>query len=262
VETAEVIRDGWFFTGDIGRMDEEGYFFLQDRLKDMINVGGLKVYPAEVENVLHRHQAVAEAAVFAAADPVLGESVRAHVVLSPGQQTTVEELAAFCREHLADYKVPSSMSFVESIPKSPTGKILKRVLREQAAALPALAPIATAERDARDWLIGWLAREVGVAPAGIDVSRSFFDHGVTSAAAVRLARELGDWLGQTVEATIAWKSTSVAGLAAELAGRTGDFAPATGSPSVTAGDDFSALTDEQLAALLRAELEDLREKSQ
>ncbi|GIV97559.1 MAG: long-chain-fatty-acid--CoA ligase [Herpetosiphonaceae bacterium] len=131
VETAQVLRNGWFYTGDIGRVDEQGYVYIVDRSKDMINVSGLKVYPVEVENVLYGHPAVAEAAVYGISDPIMGEMVKAKIVLKAGQSATVGELMAFCHQQLATFKVPRKIEFVTSLPKNATGKILKRVLREQ-----------------------------------------------------------------------------------------------------------------------------------
>jgi long-chain acyl-CoA synthetase len=139
-ETAEAIRDGWFHTGDIGRMDADGYFFLEDRLKDMIIVGGSNVYPAEIESVLHQHPSVAEAAVFGVPDPVLGEQVRAAIVLATAAATAVaapereHELIAWCRTRLAAFKVPTSVELVDALPRNRTGKVLKRVLRDRHAA--------------------------------------------------------------------------------------------------------------------------------
>lgn len=129
-ETAAVLRDGWFRSGDIGIMDEEGYFYVVDRLKDMINVGGLKVYPVEVENVLYQHPAVAEAAVYGIPDALMGERVKASLVLKANQMVSEAELVAFCRQRLADFKVPAVVEFVEALPKNAPGKILKRVLRQ------------------------------------------------------------------------------------------------------------------------------------
>jgi long-chain acyl-CoA synthetase len=129
--TAEAIREGWLHTGDIGRMDEQGYFYIEERLKDMINVAGLKVYPAEVENVLYRHPAVAEAAVYGVPDAITGERVEAQVVCKPGHSVAESELLALCRRHSASFKIPSVVQFVDRLPKSATGKILKRVLREE-----------------------------------------------------------------------------------------------------------------------------------
>jgi long-chain acyl-CoA synthetase len=127
--TADVLRDGWLRSGDIGYRDADGYFYLVDRVKDMINVAGFKVFPREVEEVLFRHPAVKEAAVLGMPDPVRGEAVRAFVVLNPGARVTAEELQALCRDALAPYKVPERLEFLEALPKSPSGKILKKELR-------------------------------------------------------------------------------------------------------------------------------------
>ncbi len=127
--TAEVFTtDGWFRTGDIVRMDAEGYVYLVDRAKDMINVGGEKVYPRDVEEVLFRHVAVADAVVIGAPDPVLGEVPRAVVALKPGQSATGDELIAFLRLSLACFKLPREVTFVDVIPRSPSGKALRRLL--------------------------------------------------------------------------------------------------------------------------------------
>ena len=127
--TREAIRDGWFHTGDMGYVDEEGYYFIVDRKKDMILRGGFNVYPREVEEVLFEHPAVAEAAVIGVADERLGEEVRAVVALKPGQTATAEDLIAFCKERMAAYKYPRSVEFRETLPKGPTGKVLKKELR-------------------------------------------------------------------------------------------------------------------------------------
>ena len=127
--TAEAVRDGWFHSGDIGYRDADGYFFIVDRVKDMINVSGFKVFPREVEEVLFRHAAVKEAAVVGIPDAVRGEAVKAYVVLSEGARVGVEELQALCRAAIADYKVPGRIEFVPALPKNPTGKILKKDLR-------------------------------------------------------------------------------------------------------------------------------------
>jgi long-chain acyl-CoA synthetase len=130
-ETQEVIKEGWFYTGDIGRTDQEGFFYVVDRLKDMINVSGFKVYPAEVENVIYQLPTVAEVAVCGMPDPLKGERVKAYVVLKDGYTMTDDQMTKFCSDRMAVYKVPKSIVFVESIPKNPTGKILRRVLRSQ-----------------------------------------------------------------------------------------------------------------------------------
>jgi long-chain acyl-CoA synthetase len=130
-ETALVLRNGWLHSGDIGMMDDEDYVFIVDRLKDIINVSGFKVWPAEVEKVLYRHPAVKEVAVFGIPHPVKGESVCVAVLAKEGMSTTAEDVIGFCRERMAVYKVPSSVTFTNELPKSSSGKTLKRVLRAQ-----------------------------------------------------------------------------------------------------------------------------------
>jgi len=131
-ETALAFRDGMFRTGDVGYQDGDGYFYILDRLKDMIVTGGENVYSGEVEAVIYEHPAVREAAVFGIPDPKWGELVMACVVLKPGQTLTADELLAHCRQSLANYKVPRRVEFFDTdLPKSSSGKILKRVLRER-----------------------------------------------------------------------------------------------------------------------------------
>ena len=129
--TAEVLKDGWLFTGDIGTMDEQGYFYIVDRVKDMINSAGNNIYPAEVENALFQHPDVHEAAVYGIKDVEKGEAVKAAIVLKPGSKPLPEEIINFCRSTIAKYKAPRQVIFVDELPKSPTGKILKRILRKK-----------------------------------------------------------------------------------------------------------------------------------
>ncbi len=133
--TAEALRGGWFHSGDIGYLDEDGYVYLVDRVKDMINAGGFKVWPREVEEVLYRHPAIKECAVVGVADPLKGEVPKVVVVLQPATDLTAEALEEFCRAHLAAYKVPRLVEFRAEMPKNATGKILKRLLRDQTEAL-------------------------------------------------------------------------------------------------------------------------------
>ena len=130
-ETASALRDGWLYTGDLARVDEEGYFFIVDRKKDMIIVGGYNVYPREVEEVLFAHPGILEAAVVGLPDPNFGEEVNAYVVLKD-PSVSVEDLRAYCSEHLAKYKVPRNFEVLEDLPKNTTGKILRRSLKDQA----------------------------------------------------------------------------------------------------------------------------------
>ena len=130
-ETANALRDGWLHTGDIGIYDDQNFFYIVDRKKDMIISGGENIYSSEVENAVYSHPAVLEAAVIGIPDDKWGERVHAVIVLKPGQQATPEEIVAKCRELIAGYKVPRSIEFVEEMPKSGAGKILKRVLRDK-----------------------------------------------------------------------------------------------------------------------------------
>lgn len=129
-ETAAAIRNGWLYTGDLARMDEDGYFYIVDRKKDLILVGGYNVYPREVEEVIYNHPDVVEVAVLGIPDPNLGESVKAFVV-SKKPELTTEQLLDYCSEHLAKYKIPSSIEFIDELPKNTTGKILRRALKTQ-----------------------------------------------------------------------------------------------------------------------------------
>jgi long-chain acyl-CoA synthetase len=130
-ETALALRDGWLFTGDIARVDADGYFYIVDRKKEMIDVSGFKVYPREVEEVLATHPAVIESAAIGVAHGLKGEEVKAFVVLRPGTAATVDELIAHCRAGLAPFKVPKQIEFRDSLPKSLIGKILRRQLAEE-----------------------------------------------------------------------------------------------------------------------------------
>jgi len=125
-ETAEAIQDGWFRTGDLGRVDADGYFMIVDRKKDMIIRGGYNVYPREIEEVLYEHPAVAEAAVIGLPHPALGEEVGAAVTLKPGADATARELRDYVKAQVAAYKYPRKVWIVDALPKGPTGKILKR----------------------------------------------------------------------------------------------------------------------------------------
>ncbi|WP_066068395.1 fatty acid--CoA ligase family protein [Neobacillus soli] len=129
-ESAAALRDGWLYTGDIAKMDEDGYFYIVDRKKDLIIVGGYNVYPREVEEVIYNHPDVVEVAVLGVPDPNQGEAVSAYVV-SKNPQLSKEQVLDYCKEHLAKYKVPSVIEFLEELPKNTTGKILRRALKNQ-----------------------------------------------------------------------------------------------------------------------------------
>lgn len=130
-ETAATLRDGWLYTGDLGYMDEEGFFYIVDRKKDMINAGGFNVYPRDVEEVLYEHEAIQEVVVAGIPDPYRGETVKAYIVLKEGKSVTESELDEFSRKYLAAYKVPRYYEFRKELPKTAIGKILRRSLIEE-----------------------------------------------------------------------------------------------------------------------------------
>ena len=128
--TAKSVVDGWFYTGDAGFFDGDGYLYIHDRVKDMIVSGGENVYPAEVENALMSHPAIADAAVIGVPDEKWGEAVKGIVVVKPGADTSAEDIIAFVKTRIAGYKTPKSIDFVEALPRNPSGKILRRELRD------------------------------------------------------------------------------------------------------------------------------------
>jgi long-chain acyl-CoA synthetase len=132
-ETARTLRDGWLRTGDIGRLDADGYLWIVERKKDLIIRGGFNIYPREVEEVLYAHPGVAEAGVVGRPDPLMGEEVLAFVVRRPGETATAEDLRAFCQERLATFKCPREIRFVDALPKTPVGKVLRKELRRLVA---------------------------------------------------------------------------------------------------------------------------------
>jgi long-chain acyl-CoA synthetase len=130
-ETANVLKDGWLYTGDIAVMDGEGFFKIVDRKKDLIISAGMNVYPREVEEVLHQHPKVMEAAVVGIPSKVRDEVVKAYIVIKKGESLTRSELLQFCRDKLSKFKIPKEIEFRDTLPKSTVGKVLKRVLRDE-----------------------------------------------------------------------------------------------------------------------------------
>lgn len=131
-ETEATLRDGWLYTGDIGKMDEDGYVFIVDRKKDMIIAGGYNIYPREVDEILYEHPKILDAVTVGVPDPYRGETVKAFVVPKPGEDLTEEEVIRFCKEKLASYKVPKAVEMRESLPKTIVGKVLRKELRAEA----------------------------------------------------------------------------------------------------------------------------------
>jgi long-chain acyl-CoA synthetase len=129
-ETADTFPDGWMLTGDVGFMDHDGWFYVVDRKKDLINASGYKVWPREVEEVLYSHPAVREAAVVGVPDPYRGETVKAFVTLKPSMSVTPDDLVLFCRERMAAYKYPRKVDIIDELPKTASGKIMRRELRD------------------------------------------------------------------------------------------------------------------------------------
>lgn len=130
--TSETFKDGWLHTGDVGRLDEDGFLYIVDRKKDMIIRGGENIYCVEIENVLESHPAVFQAAVIGVSDKVFGEQVMAYIIPNPGHSLSIDEILDFCDEHLADFKVPKYVKIVDTLPRNPAGKVDKRVLRRTA----------------------------------------------------------------------------------------------------------------------------------
>ncbi len=219
--TAKAIRKGWLYIGDIGWMDHDGYLFLMDRQKDMINVGGEKVWPSEVEQVLQQHPAVAEAAVFGVPESLLGEQVRAAVVLHNGRSATQEELTAFCQNLLAPYKVPLIIQPLDALPKGKMGKVLKQALQEQAIAEVVEAetahPLDCSSEELRSWLEQWLVNHLNLEnTAFVDPDTTFHDYGLTSVLAVRMVTELNAWAGAACKAIIIWNYPTLKRLVSHL----------------------------------------------
>lgn len=130
-ETAHTLRDGWLYTGDIAKVDEDGYLYIVDRKKDLIIASGFNIYPRDIEEVLYEHPAVQEAVVIGVPDPYRGEDVKAIIVLKAGMEATEQEIIHYCRENLSAYKVPRSAEFRDQLPKTSVGKILRRALRDE-----------------------------------------------------------------------------------------------------------------------------------
>jgi long-chain acyl-CoA synthetase len=128
-ESSEALRGGWLHTGDMAYRDEDGYYFIVDRKKEMILTGGFNIYPREVEEVLFTHEKVAEAAVVGIPDMEKGEIAKAFIVLKEGQTAAIEEIMEFCRTRIAAYKAPRQAEFIKTLPRNAAGKVLKRVLR-------------------------------------------------------------------------------------------------------------------------------------
>ncbi|MCP4185381.1 MAG: long-chain-fatty-acid--CoA ligase [Hyphomicrobiales bacterium] len=233
-ETAEAIKEGWFHTGDIGYMDEDGYFYIADRAKDMINVGGQNVYPSEIENIIYQHPAVAEVAVYGVPDELMGEQVQANIILKPGasDEVTPDEITSFCQQNMADFKVPG-IKFVNAIPKGKSGKILKRMLREQFLAsspedeqtqAQQLSEASDSERYdiLKAHIRNEVARIVGIEPGD---QQDFFEIGMDSLMSVQLSKSLMSNFGVSLPSALIFKYPSVEQLTAYLTEAASESSP-------------------------------------
>ncbi|HNU75579.1 MAG TPA: AMP-binding protein, partial [Deltaproteobacteria bacterium] len=129
-ETAQALKDGWFYTGDIGFFDEDGYLTISDRKKDMICASGFNIYPKEVDEILFGHPKILEACCIGVPDEYRGETVKAYVVVQPGETLTEQEVIAYCKGKMTGYKVPTQVEFIDQLPKSAIGKIMRREVRD------------------------------------------------------------------------------------------------------------------------------------
>ncbi len=216
--TGEVLRDGWFHTGDLGFVDDAGRYFVLDRVRDMINVGGVKVYPGEIEASLEEHPAVARSAVYGLPDPVMGERVCADIILADeSDPIDVEAIRIFLGERISDDKIPQVVRFVQDIPTGPTGKILKRKLRERESESEQRE--ASVRRRSREEIRAWLCRQLAVELGCDDVStdRPFAELGLPSLRAVALAERVQRWLGRPVDSVALWNFATVDALVEHLA---------------------------------------------
>jgi long-chain acyl-CoA synthetase len=139
-ETGIVLKDGWLYTGDLAKMDAQGYFYIVERKKDLIIAGGYNIYPREVEEVLYQHPQVKEAVALGVPDAYRGETLKVVIVPTDGARLTAQEIQAYCKSRLAVYKVPRIVEFRDQLPKSMVGKVLRRLLREEAGPSPSPAP--------------------------------------------------------------------------------------------------------------------------
>jgi acyl carrier protein len=220
----------------------------------MIVSGGVNVYPAEIENTLSTHPAILESAVYGIPEPLLGEKVCADIVLKPGASGSETEIRSFCRSHLSPVKVPSEIRFTAEIPKGPTGKILKRVLRDNAVAaqkLPAGKQRHVGKEEAKRWIRDWLRANLEPRKAlDLNGGTAFADLGMDSLLMVQLIKDLNHWSGSRLNVSAAWNFSTEDAMAEHLASPNTTRLP-------TADDDIGRLSDEAVEVLLLAELEQL-----
>lgn len=246
-DTAEAVRDGWFHSGDVGRQDERGYFYIVDRIKDMIAVGGMKVFPSEVERILLDAPAVADCAVVGTSDPIWGESVVGFVVAESEGTADPEAIRSYCLERLASYKVPGQILFLDDLPRNPAGKVLKKELRKHPVDVSRSVPVVVDGAEANPGssagalrkslasthssgrerlLVAFLQEEIRSLtgrsePPAVDTA--LLETGMDSVMMVNLSARLQEQLGPGLElpATLVFDYPRIGDLARYLIGTTG-----------------------------------------
>jgi len=255
-ETDTVLKNGWFHTGDLGRRDDDGNFYIEGTLLDIVSVGGQTVYSVEVERVLRQHPAIAEVAVYGVPDQVMGEQVRASIVLKSGLPITAEELIAFCSQHLADLKVPKGIEFVESLPKDQNGQVRKQVLCEQFQAglltgEPTTEAAPISRESAQQWIIQWLSHNLSLDVGVIETDRPMVEYGFKSLLALTFALDLHRWSGRSISPLITLDCPTVDALVRYLAnGGTSSSARPTLTTKDTEKTDWTGLSDDELEKLV------------
>jgi long-chain acyl-CoA synthetase len=288
-DTAEAVKDGWFHSGDVGRQDEKGYFFIVDRIKDMIAVGGMKVFPSEVERVLLDAPGVADCSVVGCPDPIWGESVVGFVVSDSETDPEGEPIRSYCLEHLASYKVPGQIVFVDELPRNPAGKVLKKVLREHPVDPTLSAPVVVdgvewkqteekpeaallqalkaAHRSARERMLTEFLQEEIRGLTGADevpaVDTALLETGMDSVMMITLSTRLQDQLGPNLDlpATLVFDYPRIGDLVSYLIGVLGLGAekPEPAAPSETKAAPSKSIDEMSEEEAMQALLKELNE---
>ena len=283
-ESAQAIRNGWFHSGDIGRMDEDGFFYIVDRVKDMISIGGVKVFPAEVERVFLDHPDISQIAIVGIPDPVFGEQVVAFIVSEAGRDSGasawLDDVAGFAKENLSNFKIPRQFFQVDELPRNPSGKILKTKLRELAqqgkrpvATLPTTQPVTEPHRDPqlRSLLLNTFeserlrvatefvqqaVQEIGQLDSLPEPSARFLEAGLDSLMIVELSGRVGleTGLGDRLPPTLVFDYPTISELAGFLLAQIFPSQPTAPSPELTPSEP------EGDSRNLRAEIEEMTEE--
>ena len=232
-DTRASLKKGWFYSGDIGRRDGDGYFYYEDRSKDMINMAGQKIFPAEIEKVIRIHPDVTDVAVVGLPDRLVGEVAVAFVVPKPGSTPDADAIVDFCRDKLAAYKLPGAVQFEKELPRSPSGKILKRLLRDKAitepesseepreptvAVEPTEAPEMLGADSIEKWICDWLQQRMygSADTSSIDPVRTFASQAISSLDLVIMMGDLGNEVKMDLAPSLPWSCPSARELARQV----------------------------------------------